>query len=424
MEAKITKRLVDSLSTEKDRDFAWDTDLPGFGLMVTRTGAKSYILQYRMGGRGSKTKRYTIGKHGPLTPDQARAEAKRLLGQVSAGTDPAAEKAAAREPKVGKTVADAVELFLVRHAGQLRTADRLRRMIDTDILPKWGCRETVSIRRADVIELLDQIADSGRPVQANRTFSVIRKFFNWCLERGIVETTPCSGVRAPSAEHSRDRVLDDDELRRLWIASGGMPYPFGPWVRLLILTGQRRDEVAGMRWSELDLGAGMWALPKERTKNGRAHDVPLTASIVDILSGLPRDGSDFVFSTTGKTAVSGYSKAKIVIDKSVRAALKKEAVERGDKPDAVQPLQPWVFHDFRRTVATNLAKIGIPVHVVERLLNHVSGTVSGIAAVYNRHSYIDERRQALEAWATRLDQIVRGTPANVVTLAAARQGRA
>ncbi|MEI7610931.1 MAG: tyrosine-type recombinase/integrase [Rhodospirillaceae bacterium] len=253
-----------------------------------------------MGGRESSTRKFKIGTHGTITPDQARTQAEQVLANIRLGVDPGAEKAAAREPKIGKTAAEAVELVLVRHVSQLRTADRSRKMFDSDVLPKWGKRETVSIRRADAIELLDQIADSGRPVQANRTFSLVWKFFNWCVERGIVESTPCSGVKAPTAEVSRDRVLDDDELRRLWIAVSGMPYPFDPWVRLLILTGQRRDEVAGMRWSELDVDAGMWSIPKEQTKNRHAHDVPLPAAALGILAALPRDGDDFASTTKGE----------------------------------------------------------------------------------------------------------------------------
>ena len=424
MQAKITKSLLNQLKPGAADVWVWDSVLKGFGLRITPSDVRTYWVKYRMGGRESTTRKFKIGTHGTITPDQARTQAEQVLANIRLGVDPGAERTAAREPKIGKTVKDAAEIFLTRYASQLKSAEMLEGFFVREIYPRWAKRETVSIRRADVIAMLDEIVDSGRTTLANRIFSLVRKFFNWCLERGIVEATPCNGVRAPTTETSRDRVLDDDELRRLWIAAGKMAYPFGPWVRLLILTGQRRDEVSGMLWSELDLDAGMWALPKERVKNDRAHDIPLPAAALDILAGLPRDGSDFVFTTTGKTAISGYSKAKAVLDKGVLAALKKEAVERGDDPAAVQPLQPWVFHDFRRTVATNLAKIGIPVHVVERLLNHVSGTVSGIAAVYNRHSYLDERRQALEAWASRLDQIVRGTPANVTSLAAARQGRA
>ncbi|MCW2244758.1 integrase [Azospirillum fermentarium] len=259
------------------------------------------------------------------------------------------------------------------------------------------------VTRRDVNLLLDEVVDGGAPVVANRLLAAVRKMFNWAASKDYVAANPCAGIMPPSAEDSRDRVLGDDELRRVWEAASALGELFGPLVRLLILTGQRRDEVAGMRWSELDLDAGLWTIPKERAKNGKAHAVPLSVAAVAVLAVLPRlemdDGtpSDFVFTTTGTTPVSGFSKAK-------------------ERLDLLAGVEGWRFHDIRRTVTTGLARMGIAPQVADRILNHVQGTIRGVAAVYNRHDYLDESRAALDAWAQRLDRIVNGTPANVVDL--------
>jgi len=245
--------------------------------------------------------------------------------------------------------------------------------------------------------------DSGRPVHANRVFSAIRKLFNWCVERGLLETSPCLNVKAPTREKPRDRVLGSEELRLVWRASGAMPYPYGPWIRLLILTAQRRDEVAHMTWSEVSLDAGLWTIPKERAKNDQAHLVHLTPTAVDLLRALPRRaGTDFVFTATGHTPISAFSDAKEALDARIVADLRKETADLGGDPDTVRPLPSWRFHDLRRTAATLMAEAGIPPHVVDKILNHTQGTITGVAAIYNRHQYLEERRQALAAWAERL----------------------
>lgn len=421
MQAKITKALLNRLKAGESEEWVWDTDLKGFGLRITPNDVRTYWVKYRMeGGRQSTTRKFKLGTHGELTPEQARTHAAEVLSNVRKGIDPSAEREAKRQPKIDNTVKGIVELFLSRHASQLRSVERMRGTFERDIISKWGGRDIGSIARRDVIELVDGVIDSGRPVQANRVFSLVRLLFNWCLERDIVAVTPCSGMKAQTAEQSRDRVLDDDELRLVWQCADTTGYPFGPWVRLLVLTAQRRDEVAGMTWAELNLDGAVWTIPKERAKNDTANEVPLPPLAVEILRGLPRTG-EHVFTTTGKTPISGYSKAKATLDRKVLEAMTKAATERGDDPEAVTALPDWTFHDIRRTVATNLAKLGTPVHVVEKLLNHVSGTIKGVAAVYNRHSYQEERRQAMEAWANRLDRIVNGTPINVVSLVAKRR---
>jgi integrase len=232
-------------------------------------------------------------------------------------------------------------------------------------------------------------------------------------------------VRAPAAENSRDRVLTDSEIKAAWEAFEAIGWPFGPLAQLLLLTGARRDEVADARWPEIDLDKKIWTIAKERAKNGVAHEIPLSDAAVAILKSLPRirDGrkSDLVFTTTGKTSVSGFSRAKEQFDAVILDAFRAAAVVRDDDLEQVRAPAHWTFHDLRRTAASGMAGLGIAPHVVEAVLNHKSGTIKGVAAVYNRYSYADEKRAALETWARKLDAIVSGKPAgNVVELAQAR----
>jgi integrase len=392
---KITKRTVDGAKADPARDtFIWDGDIPGFGLKVTKGGARVYLLQYRMGGRGTPTRRYTIGRHGaPWTPEEARTEAVRLLGLVRDGVDPMAQKRASATPPRMTTVADVIAEFLERHASKNRSVNEIRRSLQRDVVPAWGGRQITDITRRDIIALLDDIADRA-PVQANRVFSMLRKLFNWCVDRDILAASPCVRVKPPGQETNRDRTLSDDELKRVWRAADLLGWPFGPATKLLILTAQRRDEVALVRWNEIDLKGALWTIPAEKSKNGQAHEVPLSPAALDILNSLPRTG-ELVFTTTGTTPISGFSKAKIRLDK-------------------LSEVTDWRLHDLRRTATTGMAKMGIAPHVVDRILNHTAGTIRGVAAVYNRHAYLDERRTALEDWARRVDVLVNGTPSNLV----------
>ena len=252
--------------------------------------------------------------------------------------------------------------------------------------------------------MLDEIVDRGAPIVANRTLAVFRRLCNWAVERGVVDASPCDKIKVPAAEESRDRVLSDDEVRLAWTAFERLGWPFGQIAQLLLLTGARRDEIASGRWSEIDLEAKTWTIAKERSKNGVAHEIPLSDAAIAILKQLPRIGDRkdaLIFSTTGLTAVSGFSRAKDAIDNVILAA---RGAEVG-APDR------WTFHDLRRTAASGMAGLGIAPHVVEVVLNHRSGTIKGVAAVYNRYSYATEKRQALDAWARRLEAIVTGAAA-------------
>jgi integrase len=243
-------------------------------------------------------------------------------------------------------------------------------------------------------------------MRANRVFAYVRKFFNWCVSRDLIAASPCAGVRPPTPEQDRDRVLSDEEVRVLCLAAETLGWPFGPFVTMLLLTAQRLNEVAGMRWSELDLAAALWTLPAGRAKNGQAHHVPLSVPAVNLIRTLPRlAGSDMVFTTTGTTPISGFGRAKRRLDAAMLAILRHEAKERGENPEAIKGLPDWRFHDIRRTATTGMAQLGVAPHVADRILNHVQGAIRGVAAVYNRHTYLTERRQALDLWAEKLHAI-------------------
>jgi integrase len=348
---------------------------------------------------------------------------------VAGGKDPAAGKKAVREAAKTEREADGdrvervVALFVERHA-KVKTRDwrETERILVKEIATRWQGRRLSQIRRADVHEALDGIVDRGAPIRANRVFGHFRNMCRWAITRGIIERSPCDGLRAPSPEQRRDRVLTDDEIRIVWRAFESVAWPFGRIGQLLLLTGCRRDEIAGMRWDELDLTARTLSLPAARVKNKRAHVIPLSDAAMRIIETLPRmGGSEFVFSTTGSTPVSGFSAAKLAIDHHVVVTLRKEARARGDDPAGVRPPERWTFHDLRRSLATNLQKLGVRLEVTEAVLGHVSGSRAGIVGVYQRHNWADEKRLALNAWARRLEAIVSGeSPSNVVELASAR----
>ena len=399
-----------------------DAVLPGLYLLVQPSGHKSWALRYRFAG---KPKKLTLGRvlidratdidddpvlGQSMTLAEARRAAKSALQTLGEGQDPARKKKAAKalqaiaDNRGGDIVRELAKAFVERYSKpRNRSWREIERQFKSEINPLWGDRQVVEVRKRDVIELLDGIVDRGSPVTANRVFATVRKFFSWLVERDVLETSPCAGVKRPTAEKPRSRVLNDDEIVRFWKIAGGMEYPFGPMFQLLLLTGQRRQEVGGMVWRELDLASEpTWSLPQERTKNGKAHHVPLAPLAVEIIEDLPRiKGSPFLFSTTGTTPASGYSRAKARLDKLM-------AEEEG--------IEPWTLHDLRRTMASKMAGLNINLPVIEKCLNHVSGSFRGIVGVYQHHEFREEKRRAFNAWADYVLALMRDTEPNVVRL--------
>jgi integrase len=448
-EISINKRSVDAAATGAGRAIYWDRKLKGFGLLVTEAGAKSYVVQYRAGrGRGSPTRRVTIGKHGsPWTPETAREAAERLLASVTHGADPAAERAAAR--KAAKAGPDTTRLFstvladwLNRDQAGNRSKAEVERLMRREVEPHWGALEIGTIRKRDVIALVDGIADRGARTMANRTLAHVRRLFNWAASRDIIDASPAQHVEKPAAETRRDRTLSDDELACVWRAAAAMgPHPFGAGVRLLLLTGARRDEIFSARWGEID-GATL-RLPADRSKSKDGRSIALTPRAVAVLETLPRVNA-FVLTGGGcrsdearqrasaargvddvaeGTPYQAIGKSKAAIDTAICCA-RRDAAEPSRKGEPLtdaerkaHALPDWRLHDLRRTVATGMQRLGVRLEVIEAVLGHVSGSRAGIVGVYQRHAFEAEAREALARWGAHVERLLSGeTSNNVVEL--------
>lgn len=414
MARALTAKAVEALKADPEKRIEVpDPALSGLYLVVQPSGSKSWALRYRFGGKPAKL---TLGRWPVMGVADARAAATEALDTLDHGRNPAGEKKAREEAAAQTnrdTVAAVIELFLRRHASHNRRGDDVAAMFKREIMKKWGEREIQSIGKRDVIEVLDAIVDRGSPVTANRLRAHLNTLFNWAKGRDIVQANPLDGIKPPAPEKPRDRVLTDDEIRLFWNACDGLAYPFGPLYRILLLTGQRLREVAEMTWREVD--GNTWTLPADRSKNGDEHVIPLSPEVMAILEGLPRIGR-YAFTTTGETPVSGFTRAKERLDKLMGEAVNKDLPE-GAEPVAIPP---FTIHDLRRTAATGMAGLRFPPHVVEAVLNHRSGTRRGVAGVYNRFDYADEKRAALDAWARRVAALIEGEAENVVHLVGAR----
>jgi integrase len=402
----------------------FDRHLPSFGLRVGAGGHKAWFVFYRV---GKLQRRYTIGTVKTIPGVvEARELARAVLRDVDRGIDPAIARDAP-PPAPPLTVKELAADFIDRYAKpRNRSWHTTERVLALHVLPTWGSRDAASIARRDVHELLDRLVARGNPVVANRTLAAVRKMFNWAVEREILPASPAFSVKAPGQEVERDRVLDDDDLATVWRAAERLGGVAGAFVQLMVLTGQRRNEVAGMRWADVDLEKKLWTLPRQRTKADRSHEVPLSDLAMAVLTGLPRKGT-YVLTSRGFRQVPGkhaapdrltdrdrpigaYSKIKKTLDAKIVEILAEDAAEQG--------MTGWRFHDLRRSAATGMARLGVPIFTISRILNHAEG---GVTRLYARYSYVDEKRHALDAWARHVEGLVRPTPDNVVILKASRR---
>ena len=428
----LTDVSIKKLRLPEKRKEVPDGRVTGLYLIVQPSGAKSWALRYRAAGAPRKL---TIGPYPSVDLATARKRAQEALGDVAGGKDPAAvkqaSKAMARAERADddKRVERVAEAFIKRHvklSGKVGAGwgAEVERLFKIEILPRIGAKHIGGVTKNDILAILDTIVDRGSPITANRCLAVLRKFFNWAADaRGLIAVSPCKGIEAPAAETSRDRVLEDSEIRIAWRAFDAVGWPFGPICKLLLLTGARRSEIAEASWQEIDRAGKTLTLPGTRTKNGEPHEIPLSDAAVETIKALPRiEGrARLVFSTTGATPVSGFSRSRELIERAMLAELRKAAIERGEDPEKIEAPKPWTLHDLRRTCASGMAGLKIAPHVVEAVLNHKNGTIKGVAAVYNRYSYSAEKRAALDAWARRLNEIVTGVDAsNVIEFAQAR----
>jgi integrase len=410
---KLTKTSVaKELPLPEDRDKAdviyFDDDLRGFGLRIRVGGKRSYVVQYR---QGTKQRRIVIGDAAKLDIDVARKAARAKLAAVALGGDPQADKVAARA-KDAITLGSVVETYLAAKESTLRRKSftEAARYLRTSWKPLHGL-PLHAITRRDVAARLAKIGIENGQTAAARARAHLSSLMSWCLREGLGDANPVVGSNKPPEPKARDRVLSDGELAAIWGACKNDD--FGRIVKLLMLTGCRREEIGGLRWSEVDLDRGVIALPGERTKNHRLHAVPLSGMALDVLAGCPRRaGRELVFGE-GEGGFGGYGNAKRKLDHRIAKA---------------QPIAAWRLHDLRRTVATVMAEsppdkehpkargLGVLPHVVEEVLGHVSGHRSGVAGVYNRAKYEREVRTALALWAEHVRAVVEGSERKVVPM--------
>jgi integrase len=351
----------------------YDRGYPGLFLRLSYGGTRSFNMAYRFAG---KQRRVTLGTFPAMSLAEARDAWRQIRKSINENLDPSTLNSDAES--FGKIAAD----WLKRDQVNNRSHDAVKRLVAVDVLPRWKDRPINEIKRRDIIELIDAVVDRGSPIMARRLHSHLHRLFQWSVGRGIIVANPMVGLPKPGSEEKpRDRVLSDLELKRVWDAASRMDWPFGAIYRLLILTGARLREIGDLRWSEIH-GAHI-RLEGSRTKSGTAHTIPLSDPARALLNSVPRIGinSDLVFSTNGKTSVSGWSKAKRqLLDKT------------GDLPD-------FHVHDFRRVVATGMQRLGIAERVIEACLGHCTTSRNGLLRVYQVHGFDREKAEALALWA-------------------------
>jgi integrase len=402
---KITKRSVEDMALPLlgKRSLMWDDTLKGFGVRATSGGVRSYIVQYRIGGREAPTRTYTIGQHGnPWTAENARQHAKDILEMVRRGIDPVddAREAVKRksneaEAKRAREFSAYAEQFLEKRvtARKLRRENEIRGIFTRDLIPYFRSRPIDEISKSDISNCLETVGKRSQS-SANKAHRWLRHMFNWAASRDDVPKSPVEQIKQPYDENARERVLNDSELLRVWNAADLLGYPFGPIVRMLIATGQRLREVAAMEWTEVKLESAEWIIPGSRSKNKKEHTVPLNTIAIEALKYVATISGEgrYAFTTTGDTPVSGFSRAKRRLDDLLNGV------------PLSAPIPAWTLHDLRRTVATGCQRLGVPIEHTEALLNHL-GTRGGIVGVYQRYQYGPEKTKAAQAWGKHLKNL-------------------
>ena len=362
---------------------------PGLALRVSYGGAKTWVYFYRLFG---KQKRLTLGRWPSMSLSAARDAWRDARKTIDKGESPQHQR-----PAQANSFAAVAEEWLKRDQAHNRSYTIVKRTIERCVLPAWEGRQISTINRRDINDLIDGVVDRGAVTMARRLHAHLHRLFRWAVGRGILETNPMAHLPKPGGEVPRDRVLSDAELAQVFKNVSKLhPAPSGPMFHVLILTGARRTEIAALRWSEIKDDTII--LPRERTKAGEVHSIPLAPQALAILKDLPRIGpGDFVFTTNGRNPFIDFSGSK-------------------RRLDAITKIPAWRIHDLRRTVATGLQRLGTNLQVIEAVLGHVGGSRSGIVGVYQRHSFDAEKRTALEAWAREVERIVDGKPAKVLPL--------
>ena len=388
MSKTFTALGLDRIKPSSTRSEIADADTKGLYLVVQPSGVKSFAVRYR---HREKTVKYTLGRYPKITLLEARQAAREIISLVERGLD----------PKDVKTTPERFEIafqeFLERHVSQNRSKYEVKRQLKHDLLPAFEGMLITDITKRDIIKVLDKAVDRGANVMANRLLSTLRKFFSWALARDLVTDNPCKTLEQPSKEHPRDRVLNHQEIKLFWnsveyLSDNNDPTKaYERYFKFLLLCGQRRTEVAEMRWEEVDQNT--WHLPAARSKNAKSHSVPLTEYMLRII-GPKSNETGFVFSLTGKHPINNIGR----VTSRLKTIMEQEA--------SGKYVADWKPHDLRRTVASEMARLGIYQEVLERLQNRSGGKLGGLAGVYNRYDYESEKRDALTKWSSEVQIIV------------------
>lgn len=426
--AKLTKRIVDEAkhpgvagdrADPRSMFLIYDTDIKGFALKVTPAGGKVFVVDWRQpGGAAAPKGRTTIGNYGsPYTLDMAREAARDILTKVRQGINPNHERKRAAREAVDLAFDKVASRFIEIYAkmNQQRSWQQADRTLRVDAIPVFGSRPIHTITRADVSNFL-QAKMLKAPQQARYTHATLRKLFRWAVETGQLDRSPMESMGQVAKAVKRDRVLADNELVEIWHGLGELGEPFATIYRLLIATGQRLNEVGAMTSVEINMANRIWTLPAKRAKNDESHTVSLNALAMAALESLGEaawrgrdtDTTDLLFSSNGKSAPAGWSKAKARLDAIIYERRINVAKEAGQPLDKVKIMPEWRVHDFRRTMATGFQRLGIRLEVTEAALNHVSGSRGGIVGVYQRHDWANEKRAAFDAWGDHLAILIGG----------------
>jgi integrase len=381
---RLTKSVIDDLPVPSKDMVYWDAGLPGFGVKVTPKGRRVFIVMYRLAGAGSRLRKYTIGPYGRITLPMARAQAQKIFAARLDGRDPAEEKKQSRRRLVVDRIDDLIERFIQEHVSRVGTSKRLTNLLRRDVIPYWGAKSIHEIKKRDVSDLVSLIGQRNAHA-SHRLLKTLKTFFKWCVGRAVIDFSPAEGLSSGYRETSRDRVLTDQELAAIILGARQMPHPYAGIVEFLALTGQRREEVAQLKRDELDEKARTWTIPGARTKNKKAHIVHLSEPAWRVMAETPE--GDLVLSTSRGKRFQAFGIGKRALDK-------------------LSGITGWRLHDLRRTIVSGMARLGVPPHVADKILNHQAGTISGVAAVYQRHDFLAERKEALDRWGAHVERIV------------------
>jgi integrase len=406
----LTDERIVNLKPSSTRRTVYDPVVPGLAIRVQPTGHKTFVFGARY-PRSGHFSRIELGACGRLLLDDARAKARRWAAWIAAGVDPRDAEAKAREAAalaINNSFATVAEAYIARHLKGKRKAKVVEREIRNELIPHWGARPITEITRRDVVELIEKIVDRPAPGHARNIFGHVRTMFNWAINRDIygLQISPCDRLKPGQLigpKKTRERVLTDNELRTLWRAADALGYPLGPATKILLLTGARLNECMGAKWPEFNTEERLWTVPAERFKMNAQHFIPITDALMEVLATLPRwTQGDYLFSSTsGAKPVRFHDRSTDKLRKAVAAEL------------------PWSLHDIRRTVRTRLSALRVPEPVAEMIIGHAR---KGMARVYDQHRYLDEMREAAEAWAALLHAIIEPPPPNVVPLSSRMSG--